>query len=430
MAKDRDILKRILKKNGQRITEAVAEELVEAIALDGQYSTDEKDYLQARRDNDDLSFSSGAEKFLSRLLSNLPLRFHRESSSKRAQEEKLSKLDDAIMSIVGLEGEIGVEKSDEIFNLISKDGYTDSYRFTVQFLYDGERLTDEAKTSLKSKIAGNRALAAHKAWVEKKADKALAELFDGSFVGKTVDMAMAKKIVDVLMDDAQYSDQEKETMANIYRNTEMSDEAKQYIQDERAKYFTLDGSIIDAFATAVNYTETEEAYTFVDSLVDGAEADTVIELAGIGKGMSYAKEQTVKFCMQTFGLTEDAVEKFDAALAGNAVKRAEKVAEKTAEITKAAEASTPVKDEETSVEITPSKTLMAAYNDLKNKRGQITARQVDAFVAAIFKDGKYTKHEQATMRLLREQDVFTSAANREILLELRRFIAAKNFAKK
>ena len=73
---------------------------------------------------------------------------------------------------------------------------------------------------------------------------------------------------------------------------------------------------------------------------------------------------------------------------------------------------------------------MATYNDLQNMKGQITARQADDFVAAIFKDGKYTKHEQATMRFLRKEGVFRAATNREILLELRRFIAAKNFAKK
>ena len=70
---------------------------------------------------------------------------------------------------------------------------------------------------------------------------------------------------------------------------------------------------------------------------------------------------------------------------------------------------------------------MTAYNALKSKNGQITARQADDFVAAIFKDGKYTKHEQATMRLLREEGVFTAAATREILVELRRFIAERNF---
>jgi hypothetical protein len=425
MAQDRDALKKILKKNNQRVTRAVAEELVEQIARDSVYSADERDYLQARRDNDDLWFSKGTEKFLSRLLSNLPLHFQRE----KATADRDAKLDGAIMAIVGTEGEIGTEQTDAIFDLIVKDGYSDSYKFTVTFLYNGDRISEEAKTSLKSKIAGRRAMIAHKAWVEKKADAALAALFDGSFIGKTVDMAKAKEIVGVLMADAQYSDQEKLTMSNLYRNADIADDVKNYIQDELASYFVLDGQIVDAFQTAIVLKETATHWEIVDGLVDGQEADQIIEMAGIGKGMSYAKEETVRFCMETFNLTALAEEKFEAALDGDAVKKAEKVAESTAKITEAAEKAETVTDKETAVTITPSKTLMAAYNELKNKKGQITANQADAFVAAIFKDHKYTKNEQATMRLLRSEGVFTAAANREILLALRQFIAAKNFKK-
>jgi hypothetical protein len=425
MAKDRDALKSILKKNKQHVTIELAEALVEQIARDGAYSADEKDYIHTRRNFADLTFEVGAEKTLARMLSNLPLNFQRQSAS----EARDAKLNGAIMEIVGLEGEIGTEKTDQIFALIVANGYTDAYKFTVTFLYNGERLTAEAKQSLKSKIAGRRALTAHKAWIGKKADKAIAALFDGSFIGKTVDMALASDIVGALMTDAQYSDQEKTTMANLYRNANVSDEAKNYIQDELASYFVIDGSIVDVFQTAIVLEETDTHYVIVDGIVDAEEAVIIIEAAGIGKGMSYAKEQTVLFCMETFNVTEDAEKLFDAALAGDAVKKAEKVAEAAAKITEAAEKEETVTDEETAVVVSPSKTLMTAYNELKNKKGQITARQVDAFVLAIFKDGKYTKHEQATMRLLRKEGIFTAAANREILLALRRFIAAKNFAK-
>ena len=434
MAKDRDVLKKILRKNNQRITRAVAEELVDAIAADGAYSPDEKDYLQARRDNEDLWFSRGTEKFLGRLLSNLPLQFHREAESERAQAEKLAKLDDTIMDIVGRDdGEIGTAQTDAVFALIVKNGYTESYRFTVQFIYDGERITDEAKKSLKSKIASNRVAGVHKAWVAKKAVKAIADLFDGSFQGKSVDRATADRILDILFADFQYSEQEKETMANLYRNADMSDDIKNYIQDEISNYtngMTLDGQIIDVFSTAIQLVETDTHYIIEDGVVDATEADSIIEMAGIGKGMSQNALRTIQYCMQTFNVTEDAEAKIDAALAGDEEANAKKVEEKTKAITEAAEKSETVKSDDTAVEITPSVTLMSAYNELKNKKGQITARQADDFVAAIFKDGKYTKHEQATMRLLREEGVFTAAANREILLELRRFIAAKNFAKK
>ena len=433
MAKDRDVLKKILRKNNQRVTRAVAEELVDAIAADGAYSPDEKDYLQARRDNEDLWFSRGTEKFLGRLLSNLPLQFHREAESKRAQDEKLAKLNTAIIDIIGADGEIGTEQTDAIFALIEKDGYTESYRFTVQFIYDGDRITDEAKKSLKSKIAANRVLGVHKAWVEKKAVKAIADLFDGSFQDKAVDKATADKVLDILFADFQYSEQEKETMANLYRNADMSDDIKNYIQDEISNYtngMTLDGKIVAAFDSAIKFTEIGGQQFLEDGLVEADEVAAIIDLAGIGKGMSQNEKRTVDYCMQTFNLTPEAEALLDDAIAGDSEAKAKKVEEKVKAITAAAEKSETVKSDETAVEITPSVTLMDAYNELKTKKGQITARQADDFVAAIFKDGKYTKHEQATMRLLREEGVFTAAANREILLELRRFIAAKNFAKK
>jgi len=430
MAQDRDALKKILKKNKQHVTVEVAEQLVDQIASDSVYSADERDYLATRKDNADLIFEKegdvDAEKSLSRMLSNLPLLFQRE----KASVERLEKLDAGIMAIVGLEGAIGTEQTDAIFDLIVENGYTDSYKYTLTFLYNGDRLEADAKASLKSKIAGRRAMIAHKAWASNKADAAIAALFDGSFIGKTVNMATAEKVVAAVVADGQYSDQEKVTIANLFRNADVSDEVKGFIQDGIAHAFVLDGQIVDTFKAAIILKETNTHWEIVDGIVDATEAEQIIELAGIGKGMSYAQVQTVKFCMGSFNVTALAEEKFEAALAGDAEKKAEKVAEATAKITEAAEKEEPVTDEETAVTITPSKTLMAAYNELKEKSGRITARQVDAFVATIFKDHKYTKNEQETMRLLRKQDVFTPAANREILLALRQFIAAKNFAKK
>ena len=371
MAKDRDILKKILKKNNQHVTAEVAETLVDAIASDSQYSPDEKDYLQARRDNKDLSFDEGAEKFLSRLLSNLPLQFHRAAESKRAQTEKLAKLDSAIMDIITSEGEIGTEQTDAIFGLIQKNGYTESYRFTVQFIYDGDRITDEAKKSLKAKIASNRVASVHRAWVAKKAVEAIADLFGGSFQGKTVDMATANRILAILFADFQYSEQEKETMANLYRNADMSDDVKNYIQDEISRYTngtTLDGHIIDCFAAAIQFVETDTHYIIADGVVDASEADVIIELAGIGKGMSQNALRTIQYCIQTFNVTEDAEAKIDAALAGDAEAKAKKVEEKTKAITAAATNNETVKSDETAVEITPSVTLMAAYNAQKQEK--------------------------------------------------------------
>jgi len=221
-------------------------------------------------------------------------------------------------------------------------------------------------------------------------------------------------------------------MANLYRNGDFTEGTKEYIQDEIFRFtngMTLDGQIVDCFASAIKLVDNGDSWIVEDGVVDASEADVIIELAGIGTGMSDNAVRTIQYCLQTFNATELAEEKIEAALAGDAEKKAEKVAEKTEKVTKAAEKAESVKEEETATEITPSKTLMAAYNDLKNKGGKITANTADEFVAAITKDHKYTKNEQATMRILRNAEAFTAAGYREVLLGIRRFIAKKNFAK-
>ena len=69
---------------------------------------------------------------------------------------------------------------------------------------------------------------------------------------------------------------------------------------------------------------------------------------------------------------------------------------------------------------------MATYKELKNKTGKITARTAQAFIDAIFLDGKYSKSEQKTMRLLRQKGAFTASANDKILLAIRQFVMNKN----
>jgi hypothetical protein len=429
MAKDRNAIRKLLKQNDYKVTVAVAEAIVETIAQDSVYSADEKAYLQAVKENGHLTFTAGTEQKFSRMLSNLPLRFNREQMA----QAKLDNLDSAIMTIVGDEGEIGVDAADQVFALIEQNGYTDSYKYTVSFLYEGDRMTEEAKTSLKKKIAARRASAAHQSWVSKKADAALAELFGGDFQGKTVDVATANAVLDILFCDGQYSDNEKETMANLYRNANWDEAAKELVMNEISSYtqgMSLDGSIVEAFKAGVIIVDNpeEDFILLLDHEITGEEAKTIVGLANIGTGLTDSQKRTVEYCMYTFNASEEAEAVFNAAMTEDAAKSAEKLAEKVEEISKAAETETPVTEEATATEITPSQTLMAAYNEYKNANGRITMHSADEFIAAIFKDHKYTKNEQATMRMLRNEGVFTAAANREILAELRRFIAKKNFA--
>ena len=80
---DQSKLLSILTANNWRVTRDVAEDLVDQIALDGAYSDDEKLLMELIRDQEGvLWFSRGTEAFLSRLISNLPLRFQREKAHK------------------------------------------------------------------------------------------------------------------------------------------------------------------------------------------------------------------------------------------------------------------------------------------------------------------------------------------------------------
>lgn len=401
-----------------RVTRAVAEKIVDQIALDSAYSEDEKEYFSLVRNNDLVSYTRGTEAFLNRLLSNLNLRFHRDEMHKA----KLASLDDGVLNIVGTD-DIDEAKAGLVFDYIKAHGYTEKIRATVQYLYSGERMSKAAKASLKKQIATERAARAHKAWVDKKADTELGLLFEGNFQDANIDMAKGCAILAILFEDYQYSAVEKATMANLYRNANWAEGVKEYVQDEIHGFttgMTLDGSVLDVFMQAINEGTG-------DLTVDAAEAAVIIADLKINEELSQNKARTILYCIQTFPSSDEVQTLLEEALEAGQDVAGKKRVEATAKIVEAAKTETPVEDKETAKKVTPSKTLMAAYESLKNARGQITARQADEFVAAIFKDGKYTKNEQETMRLLRSEEVFTNAANREILLEIRRHVAARNF---
>ena len=414
-------LTKILVNGNWRVTRAVAEKIVDQIALDSAYSEDEKEYLSLVRDNDLVWYSRGTEAFLNRLLSNLNLRFHRDEM----HQAKIDSLDSAILNMAGVEGDIDAAKAGLIFDYIKANGYTEKIRSTVQYLYSGERMTKDAKAGLKKQIATERAARAHRAWVDKKSDTELGLLFDGNFQGVNIDMTKGCEILAILFEDYQYSSVEKSTMANLYRNANWSEGVKDYVQDEIHGFttgMTLDGSVLDVFMQAINEGTG-------DLSVDASEAAQIVADLNLGADLSQNKARTILYCIQTFPSSDEVQTLLENALEAGQDAAGEKRVEATAKIVEAAKTETPVEDKETAKKVTPSKTLMSAYESLKNARGQITARQADEFVAAIFKDGKYTSNEQETMRLLRSEEVFTNAANREILLEIRRHVAARNFQK-
>ena len=82
-----------------------------------------------------------------------------------------------------------------------------------------------------------------------------------------------------------------------------------------------------------------------------------------------------------------------------------------------AEPAQEVETKSTGEKYTPSKTLLAKYEEAKNKRGQITMRTAEEFVEQLFLDHKYTKNEQGAMQDLRDLEVFTEAAKQVHSLE-------------
>ena len=267
MTNEQKALTNILVEAKWRVTRAVAEKIVDQIALDSAYSKDEKEYLSLVRSNDLVWYSRGKEAFLNRLLSNLNLRFHRDEMHKA----KLASLDGAVLSIVGTD-DIDEAKAGLVFDYIKSNGYTEKIRVTVQYLYSGERMSKDAKAWLKKQIATERAARAHKAWVDKKADTELGLMFEGNFQGANIDMAKGCAILAILFEDYQYSDVEKSTMANLYRIANWAEGVKEYVQDEIHGFttgMTLDGSVLDVFMQAI-----KEGTG--DLSVDAAEAAQII----------------------------------------------------------------------------------------------------------------------------------------------------------
>ena len=137
--------------------------------------------------------------------------------------------------------------------------------------------------------------------------------------------------------------------------------------------------------------------------------------------------RTIHLRIQTYPMADDVQDYLEDAVAKGTTATEEKQSKELEEVVEKVEKEEEVKDEKTAITVNPSKILMATYKELKNKTGKITARTAQAFIDAIFLDGKYSKSEQKTMRLLRQKGAFTSfSANDKILLAIRQFVMNKN----
>ena len=227
--------------------------------------------------------------------------------------------------------------------------------------------------------------------------------------------------------DGQYSDQEKTTVHNLYRNATWTRGTKAlFISKIRSftRVLAVDGEVVNAFKKSVEKGK---------KVVTKGNVEDIAKTLKLGTGREASVHRTLSFCTDIFTFSSESAEKameevIEKDLDANAAKRAEAVAK----LKEAAEAE-PAKEVETKStgeKYTPSKTLIAKYDELKNKRGQVTMRTAEAFVEQLFLDHKYTKNEQAAMQDLRDLEVFTEAANKYILYRIRKFVATRNFSDK
>lgn len=422
----------IIEKSGKRIDEATAEKIVNAIKADGKYSPDEKEVVSKILDADDIAWTKGALEEFNASLKNLE-----KDLEKAAKFEELSATFDQ-MIFKTYEEKTGdtlmsVEDAKVFEAYLTEKGYGESQRNTVQYLYDVEAFTEDGEKYLKGAISKLRGAAAHKRWVANSAVTEIRDLLGDSFQGVEIDLAKANQILDIVMKDGAYSETEKKTITNLYNNADIDDTTRDVMVDTLYRFtyrhgFSLDGKVLDIFDNGINVVEDAESkhgWTG-DREITMEEAQIIVETLDLGKGQDEDMIRSVEFCIQTYPMTDAVQEFFLAELEKAVAATEEKQSKELEEVVEKAEKEEEVKDEKTTITVQPSKTLMATYKELKNKNGKITARNAQAFIDAIFLDGKYSKNEQKTMRLLRQKGAFTAAANDKILLSIRQFVMNKN----
>ena len=417
-------IKSMVKKADNKINKALAADILEAILADGKYSKGEQKAVQWLRDSEEVSFTRNTEKWLGRQLSNFNLAKHREEM----MEEAKSKLLPGLMESAGNNNTIGMDDAKNIVAFIIEDGsYSEDEQDTMEYLYNSGRMSAAVEKFVQGELRAWRAEKAHQAWVKKNADANIKKIVGDNFKAAKINRSSAKDLLAAVFKDGQYSDQEKTTVNNLYRNATWTRGTKSlFISKIRSftRVLAVDGEVVDAFKKSVGTGK---------KVVTKGNVEEIAKTLKLGTGREASVHRTLAFCSDIFTFSSESAEKameeaIEADLDANAAKRAEAVAK----LKEAAEAE-PAKEVETKStgeKYTPSKTLILKYDELKNKRGQVTMRTAEAFVEQLFLDHKYTKNEQAAMQDLRDLEVFTEAANKYILYRIRKFVATRNFSDK
>jgi hypothetical protein len=424
---------KIIEKNGKRIDLTVAQQIVNAIKADGQYSPDEKDVVAKIIESEDIAWTRGAMNEFEASLSSL------EKDLKKSEKwkETVAGFDQYLyqVSVANTIGgnSLSMDNAKEFADYIAEFGYDEKKRNVIQYLYNTEAFTAEAEAFLKGTIAKQRGASAHRRWVSKEADTEIRTLLGDSFQGVKINLATANKVLDIVMKDGSYSAQEKKTIINLYNNAEIAENVRDVMVDTLYRFtyrhgFSLDGAVLSTFDMGINVSEdakTNHGWTG-DREITMSEANDIVGELDLGRGLDEDVIRSVEFCIQTYPMADDVQDYFEAELAKAVAATEEKQSKELDVVVEKAEKEEEVKDEKTTITVQPSKTLMATYKDLRNAKGKITARSAQVFIDAIFLDGKYSKNEQKTMRVLRQKGAFTAAANDRILLAIRRFVMNKN----
>ena len=185
-----------------------------------------------------------------------------------------------------------------------------------------------------------------------------------------------------------------------------------YLYDEQ---ITVDSEVVNAFKDAIKKGR---------SVVTKADTEKIGKILRLGTGCKTSTHQTLRFCTDIFTFSSESAKKaMEALIEVDLDVRATQRAEAIAKLKKVKEKSTGEKN-------TPSNTLIAIYDELKNIHGQITMRTAEAFYAKIeqlFLNNTYTKNEAVTLMNFHDEEVFTPEADKYIRYKMRKFVALRNF---
>ena len=148
-----------------------------------------------------------------------------------------------------------MDDAKNIVAFIVEDGsYSEDEQDTMEYLYNSGRMSAVAEAFTQGELRAWRAEKAHQAWVKKNADANIKKIVGDNFKDAKITRSVAKDLLAAIFRDGQYSDQEKTTVNNLYRNATWTRGTKAlFISKIRsfARVLAVDGEVVDAFKKSV-----------------------------------------------------------------------------------------------------------------------------------------------------------------------------------